>query len=146
MLQKVKCRFILRLFIWKNQSVLRHFVQLVAFCLTHRECVLFPLWRDFSCIALEHTHTRLGARTLIVHCMKERERTQRANNNAKLQYKENHVLQIVYNPILCALARAQNFFFLEQTSSERDRDRARKRVVKSKTTTTVDGRTSLRFI
>lgn len=85
-------------------------------------------------------HRNVHTRAYRAH-HKRKKKKKRANNNAKLQYKENHVLQIVYNPFLCALARAQNFFFLEQTWNERASERA----VKSKTTTTVDRWTGLRL-
>lgn len=110
--KRVNCRFLLLVVIvffacvHMKKSICFYgiFVQIVAFAIhayTHRECVLFSL-RGETFRALHSSEQTYRAQHI---------RKKRANNNAKLQYKENHVLQIVLQFVCECLCACAKFLF-----------------------------------
>lgn len=86
--------FFLRVFIWKNRSVLRYFAQNVAFCLIHTESAFcFQYGKTFRALHLS-THSLTLTR---LSCTRKNERTIMPSCNIRkiMFYKS------FYNPFVC---------------------------------------------
>lgn len=122
-LQKVKCRLLLlfRKTVYSYGKIDPFYgilFKLLLFAL-YTVCVFFLFQHGENFRAL---HSNIHSLTHSYHARRTEKKTNNQANNTQLQYKENHVLQIVYNPFVCCSCEcAQSFFFLER-NGKRDRE------------------------